>query len=45
MSADIFVPCQLEKEAKPTAAGEVSARVAELRQRLADGVESADAGR
>jgi DNA helicase-2/ATP-dependent DNA helicase PcrA len=34
---------QLEKEAAPTAAAEVSARVAELRQRLAEGVEGADA--
>jgi DNA helicase-2/ATP-dependent DNA helicase PcrA len=33
----------LEKEAAPTEAAEVSARVAELRQRLAEGVESADA--
>ena len=36
---------QLEKEAAPTAASEVSARVAELRQRLADGTEGADATR
>jgi len=34
---------QLEKEAAPTAAAEVSVRVAELRQRLAEGVESAEA--
>jgi hypothetical protein len=33
----------LEKEAAPTAATEVSARVAELRKRLAEGVEGADA--
>ena len=36
---------ELEKEAAPTAAAEVSARVAELRQRLAEGVEGADASR
>jgi DNA helicase-2/ATP-dependent DNA helicase PcrA len=36
---------QLEKEAAPTAAAEVSARVAELRQRLADGTEGADVTR
>jgi DNA helicase-2/ATP-dependent DNA helicase PcrA len=36
---------QLEKEAAPTAASEVSARVAELRQRLADGTEGADVTR
>ena len=36
---------RLEKEAAPTAASEVSARVAELRKRLAEGVESADAER
>jgi superfamily I DNA/RNA helicase len=34
---------ELEKEAAPTAAAEVSARVAELRRRLADGGESTDA--
>jgi DNA helicase-2/ATP-dependent DNA helicase PcrA len=34
---------QLEKEAAPTAAAEVSARVAELRQRLAEGVDGTDA--
>jgi DNA helicase-2/ATP-dependent DNA helicase PcrA len=34
---------RLEKEAAPTAASEVSARVAELRKRLAEGVEDADA--
>ena len=34
---------ELEKEAAPTAAAEVSARVAELRRRLADGTEGADA--
>ena len=33
----------LEKEAAPTAAAEVSARVAELRRRLAEGVEGSDA--
>ena len=33
---------QLEKEAAPTAASEVSARVAELRQRLAEGSEGAE---
>jgi DNA helicase-2/ATP-dependent DNA helicase PcrA len=33
---------QLEEEAAPTAASEVSARVAELRQRLVDGTEGAD---
>jgi DNA helicase-2/ATP-dependent DNA helicase PcrA len=32
----------LEKEAAPTAAGEVSARVAELRRRLADAVEESE---
>ena len=36
---------QLEKEAAPTAATEVSARVAELRRRLAEGVEGADSSR
>jgi DNA helicase-2/ATP-dependent DNA helicase PcrA len=36
---------QLEKEAAPTAASEVSARVAELRQRLADGTDGADVTR
>jgi superfamily I DNA/RNA helicase len=36
---------RLEKEAAPTAATEVSERVAELRKRLADGVEGADAER
>ena len=36
---------QLEKEAAPTAAAEVSARVAELRRRLAEGVEGPDASR
>jgi DNA helicase-2/ATP-dependent DNA helicase PcrA len=36
---------QLEKEAAPTAASEVSARVAELRQRLVDGTEDADGTR
>jgi DNA helicase-2/ATP-dependent DNA helicase PcrA len=36
---------QLEKEAAPTAASEVSARVAELRQRLTDGTEGADVTR
>ena len=36
---------QLEKEAAPTAAAEVSARVAELRRRLSEGVEGADASR
>jgi DNA helicase-2/ATP-dependent DNA helicase PcrA len=36
---------QLEKEAAPTAASEVSARVAELRQRLEDGTEGADVTR
>lgn len=36
---------QLEKEAAPTAASEVSARVAELRQRLMDGTEGADVTR
>ncbi len=35
---------QLEKEAAPTAAAEVSARVAELRARLAGGAEGADTG-
>jgi DNA helicase-2/ATP-dependent DNA helicase PcrA len=35
---------RLEKEAAPTAAGEVSARVAELRRKLAEGVENAEAG-
>ena len=34
---------ELEKEAAPTAATEVSRRVAELRRRLAEGTESADA--
>jgi DNA helicase-2/ATP-dependent DNA helicase PcrA len=34
---------RLDKEAAPTAASEVSARVAELRKRLADGLEGADA--
>ena len=34
---------RLEKEAAPTAASEVSARVAELRKRLAEGAEGADA--
>ncbi|HEY1650367.1 MAG TPA: ATP-dependent helicase [Acidimicrobiales bacterium] len=33
---------QLEKEAAPTAASEVSVRVAELRRRLAEGTEGAD---
>jgi superfamily I DNA/RNA helicase len=33
---------ELEKEAAPTAVAEVSARVAELRRRLADGTEGAD---
>ena len=32
----------LQKEAAPTAASEVSARVAELRRRLAEGTEGAD---
>jgi superfamily I DNA/RNA helicase len=36
---------QLEKEAAPTAASEVSARVAELRQRLAEGSEGSEATR
>jgi DNA helicase-2/ATP-dependent DNA helicase PcrA len=36
---------QLEKEAAPTAASEVAARVAELRQRLVDGTEGADTTR
>ena len=36
---------QLEKDAAPTAASEVAARVAELRQRLAEGAEDADASR
>lgn len=36
---------QLEKDAAPTAAAEVAARVAELRQRLADGSEGADTTR
>lgn len=36
---------QLEKDAAPTAASEVSARVAEIRQRLADGTEGADTTR
>jgi superfamily I DNA/RNA helicase len=36
---------QLEKEAAPTSATEVSARVDELRRRLAAGVEGTDAGR
>jgi hypothetical protein len=35
----------LEKEAAPTAAADVAARVAELRKRLAEGVEGADAQR
>jgi DNA helicase-2/ATP-dependent DNA helicase PcrA len=34
---------RLEKEAAPTAASEVGARVAELRKRLSEGVEGADA--
>jgi DNA helicase-2/ATP-dependent DNA helicase PcrA len=34
---------RLEKEAAPTSASEVTARVAELRKRLAEGVEGADA--
>ena len=33
---------ELEKEAAPTAATEVSRRVAELRRRLAEGTEGAD---
>ena len=36
---------QLQKEAAPTAASEVSARVAELRQRLTEGTEGADTTR
>ena len=36
---------QLEKEAAPTAASEVSARVAELRQRLVEGTEGSDVTR
>jgi len=36
---------QLEKDAAPTSASEVSARVAELRQRLVDGTEGADVTR
>ena len=36
---------RLEKEAAPTAAADVAARVAELRKRLAEGVEGADAQR
>jgi len=36
---------RLEKEAAPTSASEVAARVAELRKRLAEGVEGADAQR
>jgi DNA helicase-2/ATP-dependent DNA helicase PcrA len=36
---------QLQKEAAPTAASEVSARVAELRRRLAEGTEGADTTR
>jgi DNA helicase-2/ATP-dependent DNA helicase PcrA len=36
---------QLDKEAAPTAASEVSARVAELRQRLTEGTEGADVNR
>jgi superfamily I DNA/RNA helicase len=36
---------RLEKEAAPTSASEVSARVAELRQRLVDGSEGADVTR
>jgi superfamily I DNA/RNA helicase len=36
---------QLQKEAAPTSATEVSARVDELRRRLAAGVEGTDAGR
>jgi DNA helicase II / ATP-dependent DNA helicase PcrA len=36
---------RLEKEAAPTSASEVSARVAELRQRLTDGTEGADVTR
>ena len=36
---------QLQKEAAPTSATEVSARVDELRRRLVDGVEGTDAGR
>ena len=35
---------ELEREAAPTAAAEVTARVAELRRRLAEGTEEADAG-
>jgi DNA helicase-2/ATP-dependent DNA helicase PcrA len=33
---------ELEKEAAPTAASDVSARVAELRRRLAEGTEDSD---
>ncbi|HSZ35952.1 MAG TPA: ATP-dependent helicase [Acidimicrobiales bacterium] len=36
---------ELEKEAAPTSASEVSARVAELRQRLMDGTEDSDVSR
>ncbi len=36
---------ELEKEAAPTAASEVSARVAELRRRLEDGTEDAETTR
>jgi DNA helicase-2/ATP-dependent DNA helicase PcrA len=36
---------RLEKEAAPTSASEVASRVAELRKRLAEGVEGADAQR
>ncbi len=36
---------QLQKEAAPTAASEVSARVAELRRRLAEGTEGSDTTR
>ena len=35
---------ELEKEAAPTAAAEVSAHVAELRRRLAEAAEGSDAG-
>ena len=35
----------LEKEAAPTAAADVSTRVAELRRRLAEGVEGSDTAR
>ena len=38
------VIAELEKEAAPTTAAEVSARVAELRQRLAEAAEGSDAG-